>query len=206
VHGFLLRLQHTGSSGPILLDDLSQGTDGPSGYLKDGAVYINVNGFTLLTPTTRVLRSLENGKIGRHILAGRLTATFEVGTGIRAALETGVVCQTMRLPLAVLANTTIEENGWASCAMNIESVQVMAVTAPLTAGFYRMELTGGGHNLLANQHFDLTSLVSGVVSTPALTLTTAHLRLSALDPLVLRLTSDNADLTGAGLSVQILYR
>lgn len=206
MHGFLLRLQHTGLSGPILLDDLTMGTDGPSGYLKDGPVYISVNGNTLLTPTTRVLRSLENGKISKHILAGRLSASFVVGDEIKTALETGVVCQTLRLPLAVLANTTIEENGWASCAMTVESVQVMAVTAPTTAGSYILELSAGGHNLLAAPNFDLTSLVSGVVSTLALTATTANLDLSPLDPIVLRLTSDNADLTGAGLSVQVLYR
>lgn len=84
-------------------------------------------------------------------------------------------------------------------------VKVIAETSPSTAGTYTLTVTGAGNSLLLAT-FDLTSLVDGAVSELTLTGTAADLLLDEDDLLTVICTSNNLDLTGAGLLVVLQLR
>ena len=108
--------------------------------------------------------------------------------------------------VVIQASGTIDSFIWSPIDLKITSIQLASITAPASvAGTYVFTADGAGNNLLAAANFDLESLTSDTLETVPLTATAADLLLSAGDKLSFAFTSDNADLTGAGMHLQIEY-
>lgn len=93
-------------------------------------------------------------------------------------------------------------------AVTITEITVWAVTAPASAsGTYLLTAAkNGSNNLLSAANFDLETITNLTHSAPALTGTAADLNLNGTtDYAKLTFTSNNADLTGAGLRVTVKY-
>lgn len=118
------------------------------------------------------------------------------------ALYTDVI----RIPSAVVANGTVIERFWAPTGMTLVAVTAYLHQAAVTAGTYTLAVANGATTLLAGATADLTTLVAATPTSIPLTATTANLNLAANTVVTLTITSNNADLTGSGLVIQILYK
>jgi hypothetical protein len=118
---------------------------------------------------------------------------------------TGAGVDSIHVGVLLLPADTVKETEWAPGNLTVVKVQAFADTPPVTAGFYRLYVTGAGNNLLSAAFFDMESLVAGTITDIALTGTIANLDLLTDDEVEIRLESDNADLTGTGIWVKLVY-
>lgn len=90
-----------------------------------------------------------------------------------------------------------------------ENMQVLAIkiyqdTTPTTSGVYTLKIRGAGNNLLSATSIDLTGEAAATIIDLPLTGTTSHLELAADDLIEIEIESDNADLVGTSLYVQMV--
>lgn len=123
---------------------------------------------------------------------------------IEAALGAVEFSETLSVPVTPNVTTTLL--WFAPVGLTVVALYLWATTAPASAaGDYTFAATGAGNNLLSAATFDLETLVSGVRSSPGLTATTANLTLAAAAKVQFDFVSNNVDLTGANLFVQVVY-
>lgn len=100
---------------------------------------------------------------------------------------------------------TVNTYWFAPAPITIVAIKLYAATAPTTAGTYAFTATGAGNNLLGAASFDLTSLPSDALTSAPLTGTAVDLNLATGAKVAFSFASNNGDLTGAGLCLQVLY-
>ena len=199
--GLLIRLTHSGSTTQsVLVHDIHDGTDGDS---KAGPVYVPAGGEAELLYTADVARSFESGVIRGLIDNGFVTATVISGDAMGAA--TGRV---FRFGMTVAGDSNVSEYLVVPSDGKLLSVTAFAASAPASAlGSYFLTIikdpNGDATPLLAGAGLNLESLVDFVPSSATLTATTDDLSLSEGDVVQVLCTSDNADLTGSGLHIQL---
>lgn len=105
---------------------------------------------------------------------------------------------------------TINTFWWAPYNATIVEINVFSRTGMTTAGVYTLEVFDetNSNNLLSTATVDMTTATLPVNTLTALTLTgtTADLDVAKGTQVLLQLVSDNVDLTGGGVFVQIIYR
>ncbi len=107
--------------------------------------------------------------------------------------------------VTISGGNTIHHYFFAPYDLNILAIKLFAYTATTTVGSYLFAATGNGNNLLSSSTFDVGTLVSQTLTGMTLSATSSDLVISSGGVFDLSFTSDNADLTGAGLYVQIFY-
>lgn len=120
--------------------------------------------------------------------------------------SSGYAARIERQEIAILAGGTVNFYFWAPYNMTITRIDVVAITAPVSAaGTYLFTIAGAGNNLLAASNFDLESLVSGTLTSLTLTGTTANLNIDAGGLVQANFVSNNVDLTGEGMHIILYY-
>ena len=152
---------------------------------------------------------------GAETIDGVTSVTVEQSAATLIAC-TGTSWQTLEVgppdddqrEITVLPGGTINSLWFAPYACTVTAIKVYADTSPATAGVYTLavEDIDGSNNLISTATFDLTSLVSGTLTTLTLTGTTADLELATGTRVRFQFVSDNGDLTGDGVYTQIIYR
>jgi hypothetical protein len=202
--GLIIRLTHAGNtSASILVDDVSDGTDGNGHTGKPGACYVPEGGTADLVYSSSVAKSYEDGVIRGFIDNGELTAAFVLGDGLAEALG-----RTYRVEVAVTGTATTNAYIVMPSACKIVSISAFAATAPVSGlGSYTVAIGAGAGfatNLLAAATFDLESLVA--VTPAALTVTASADDLELADDAVVRFScvSDAAITSGSGLQFVVV--
>ena len=112
-----------------------------------------------------------------------------------------------RIPIAIVPNVAVTEKVVVGFPLEVIGIKLVAETQPdSSTGTYLLTVAAAGNNLLAVANFDLETLVADTPQTPALTATAADLILAADALVTFTLTSNNLDLTGAGLQIVLQYR
>lgn len=110
--------------------------------------------------------------------------------------------------MAVSPGNTVSTNIFAPYNMTLVAAKAYVETQPTTAGTYTLAIqdADSANNLLSTATVDMTSFLSGTFNTLTLTGTTANLDMSLGTRIQVTLDSDNADLTGSGVYIQLIYR
>lgn len=200
MHGLFLRLTHTGSTPTSVYVADVEAVPATVPSRKPGPVYVSPNASVDLVFTSSVALSFERGNIQQFVVNGLLTTSFVFGDEWSEAM-----LHTLRQPFITSAGNTIIETLWLPYPVRVWGVQAYATTPGVTAGTYTLQVTADGNDLLDPVTVDLTALVAVTVTDCPLTSTTADLELAADTPIEITVASDNGDLVGDGLVIQILY-
>ncbi len=206
-HGLLLRVSHAGlNSSSVFLSDIADESNAPFWRNRSGPTYVPVAGFVDLLYTTTVARSFEIGAIRKFITTGYLTAEFSFGDSFQYQLGIKQP-ETTRVPITVAANETLEEVIWFPIPTLIVGVKAfISEAATSAAGTYLLTFLAGATNLLNPVSFNLESLVPNTITTVPMVTAEATRTIAANTEVTLRVISNNADLVGDGLVIQLQHR
>lgn len=113
--------------------------------------------------------------------------------------------------IAIAPDSIIDEFWFSPTALTITAIKLYSATAPSSAaGSYIFQAIGtppseSPRNLLSTSNFNLETLSSGTLTSMSLTSTTSNLVFPAGSLILLRFSSNNSDLTGDNLLVQVIY-
>jgi hypothetical protein len=196
--GLGLRIRHSGTTQhSVFITDIERYA---SGKVQFGAYATPDPNGGLGPPldlvfTNSVARSYETGSIRGHITSGKITAEIVLGVGFPS---TPLVYW---IPLLVSANQTVVEKIWMPKAGTLVKAEALITTPATTAGDYTLDIQQNASSLLSSA-FDLTQLAA---DTPTEIPLATAVELPVGRVVSVQATSNNPDLTGAGLYLQLTF-